>query len=79
MANQLKTPFALIMGEDEWKKEKCIVKNLNTGNQKVVQLKSLIGTLEKYSGLLRIIVIFVSFPSLVRKADMNFLNNLKTK
>ena len=41
MANQLKIPFALIMGEDEWKKEKCIVKNLNTGSQKAVQLKSL--------------------------------------
>lgn len=41
MANQLKTPFALIMGEDEWKEKKCIVKNLNTGNQKVVQLKNL--------------------------------------
>ncbi|GIR17886.1 MAG: hypothetical protein CM15mP32_0730 [Flavobacteriaceae bacterium] len=41
MANQLKIPFALIMGEDEWKKEKSIVKNLNTGSQKAVQLKNL--------------------------------------
>ena len=41
MANQLNTPFALIMGEDEWKEEKCIVKNLNTGSQKEVELKSL--------------------------------------
>ena len=41
MANQLKTPYALIMGEDEWKGEKCIVKNLNTGSQKTVQLKNL--------------------------------------
>ena len=41
MANQLKIPFALIMGEDEWKGEKCIVKNLNTGSQKTVQLKNL--------------------------------------
>ena len=41
MANQLKIPFALIMGEDEWKKEKCVVKNLDTGSQKEVQLKSL--------------------------------------
>ena len=39
MANQLKIPFALIMGEDEWMKEKCIIKNLNTGSQKAVQLK----------------------------------------
>ena len=41
MANQLNTPFALIMGEDEWEEKKCIVKNLNTGNQKAFQLKNL--------------------------------------
>ena len=41
MANQLKTPFALFMGEDEWKEEKCIIKNLDTGSQEEVQLKNL--------------------------------------
>jgi len=41
MANQLNTPFALIMGEDEWKEKKCIVKNLDSGNQSLLKLESL--------------------------------------
>ena len=40
-ANQLQIPYALIMGELEWKAQSCILKNLHSGEQSTIHLNDL--------------------------------------
>ena len=41
LANQLQIPYALIMGEEEWKDQSCTLKDLNTGEQSLIPLARL--------------------------------------
>lgn len=41
LANQLNIPYALFMGEDEWKEKKCTIKNLHSGDQSEVLLENI--------------------------------------
>jgi histidyl-tRNA synthetase len=41
LANQLQIPYALIMGESEWKDQSCTLKNLRTGEQSAIPLNGL--------------------------------------
>ena len=41
LANQLQIPFALIMGEEEWKDQSCTLKDLQTGEQLSIPLARL--------------------------------------
>ena len=42
LANQLNIPYALFMGEDEWKEKKCTIKNLHSGDQSEVLLEKIV-------------------------------------
>lgn len=48
-ADRLKAKFAAILGEDELKEEKIMVKNLETGEQVAVELSGLVAFLKKES------------------------------
>ena len=41
LANQLRIPYALIMGELEWKEQSCTLKNLHSGEQSTIRLNHL--------------------------------------
>ena len=41
LANQLQIPYALIMGESEWKEQSCTIKDLRTGEQSTTSLDGL--------------------------------------
>ena len=41
LANQLQIPYALLMGELEWKKQSCTLKNLHSGEQSTILLNHL--------------------------------------
>ena len=41
LANQLRIPYALIMGELEWKEQSCTLKNLHSGEQSTISLNHL--------------------------------------
>ena len=41
LANQLQIPYALIMGESEWKDQSCTLKDLRTGEQSTISLDRL--------------------------------------
>ena len=41
LANQLRIPYALIMGELEWKEKSCTLKNLHSGEQSKIRLNYL--------------------------------------
>ena len=41
LANQLRIPYALIMGELEWKEKSCTLKNLHSGEQSKIHLNYL--------------------------------------
>jgi histidyl-tRNA synthetase len=41
LANQLKIPQAIIVGETEWNEKSCIIKNLDTGEQRTMLLDDL--------------------------------------
>ena len=41
LANQLQIPYALIMGEKEWKSQTCTLKDLRTGDQSTIELDRL--------------------------------------
>ena len=40
-ANQLRIPYALIMGELEWREQSCTLKNLDSGEQSTIRLNHL--------------------------------------
>ena len=41
LANQLQIPYALIIGESEWKDQSCKIKDLRTGEQSIIPLDAL--------------------------------------
>ena len=41
LANQLQIPYALIIGESEWKDQSCTIKDLRTGEQSIIPLDAL--------------------------------------
>ena len=41
LANQLQIPYALIMGDSEWKEQSCTLKDLRTGEQTTILLDRL--------------------------------------
>ena len=46
-ANVLGIPYAIIIGEDELKKNKVLLRNMITGDQKMLALKSVIKILKE--------------------------------
>ena len=44
-ANNNKIPYVIILGEDEQKKNRVIVKNMSSGNQKLVQVNKILNTI----------------------------------
>ena len=41
LANQLQIPYALIMGDEEWKDQSCTLKDLRSGEQSTIALDRL--------------------------------------
>ena len=41
-ANKIKADYAIILGEEEIEKDVCTVKNLSTGNQNIIEKKSIL-------------------------------------